>query len=582
MLTPLYWAKVLLCLLIVISGTQMPQKAYAAAGQIIKLVSTSGETTFTVGGCFRVDIRVQTDNLDANSVDVVLPYSTTLLEPYDNALCTGSPAISVLTDGLFPSYPSAGNAITSGTISVTGYDSAGTSPVDTGSAPVDQLFAHIFFKVKAAQNSYTLGLDFTSGDTTDTNMAENGGGGEDVLDAVGNLTLQLNAVGGGGDSGGSTGGGGGSGGTGGGGDTGVRSGNGGGGTRSGTASSTRSGSGSEGDPSVIPHPSAPVEVFDAHSYGDVPEDAWYKDAVLYFMRNNALDMERPRFEPSRQILRAEAAKILSLTHGMDAQAPHTLFDDVEQNVWYAPYVDYAAMEGWMRGYEECYGNVRPCFVGPAHALTRAQAATLILRFIGVTAVERVAALNMVFSDVPVDAWFHDEIRSAVSRCILRGDDGTGLLRPTDPVNRAEFVTMFHRALVTPVQNCTSHPSGIVEEALSLIQRDSQVQDSGSATVEDPLQSDFSLAPAEIPHEEQAPLVHPAAEEPLQPSPPASAPVPSLPQKRTPLLRCDACHRCGEGWLNVCDASECMGLGNCVLNRGFSWNSCIPDPMWCGN
>ncbi len=162
--------------------------AQAASGQIMKLITSDGGTTFYVGRCFRTDISVQTDNLNANSVDVILPYNPTYVAPYTNSGCTVA-ATGIVTDGLFPSYPS--NTISSNTIQVTGYDPSGSSPVNTGANPLDRKIGHIYWKVLAASGAYSFNFDFTLGSTIDTNMAQNNGDGSDVLDAVQNLTVNL-------------------------------------------------------------------------------------------------------------------------------------------------------------------------------------------------------------------------------------------------------------------------------------------------------------------------------------------------------------------------------------------------------
>lgn len=172
------------------SMTLHVQTASATAGQIFKMVTNGSSSTFYQGRCFRVDFYAQTDSLDINSADLVVPYNSTLLQPHSNSSCT-SVATSLLTDGLFPSYPSAGNTIVSNTLKLTGVDSGGSNPVNTGAAPTDSLFAHIFFKVLTTSGSYNLSYNFTLGSTIDTNMAENGGDGSDVLDSVENLSLAL-------------------------------------------------------------------------------------------------------------------------------------------------------------------------------------------------------------------------------------------------------------------------------------------------------------------------------------------------------------------------------------------------------
>lgn len=162
----------------------------AAAGQILKIAASDGGTTFYVGRCFRTNINVQTDTLDANSVDIIIPYNPTYIQPYSNSGCT-SVATQIITHNLFPAYPS--NQIVGNQILVTGYDPSGTAPVDTGAAPAHRTLGYVFWKVLAASGSYNLGFTHTLGLTTDTNMAENNGDGSDVLDAVENATFNLSA-----------------------------------------------------------------------------------------------------------------------------------------------------------------------------------------------------------------------------------------------------------------------------------------------------------------------------------------------------------------------------------------------------
>lgn len=164
--------------------------ANAAAGQILKIAASDGGTTFYVGRCFRTNFNIQTDTLDANSVDLIIPYNPSYIQPYSNSGCT-SVATQIITHDLFPSYPS--NTISGNEILVTGYDPSGTNPVDTGAAPADRTIGYVFWKVIAASGAYNLNYDFTLGLTTDTNMAENNGDGTDVLDAVENATFNLAA-----------------------------------------------------------------------------------------------------------------------------------------------------------------------------------------------------------------------------------------------------------------------------------------------------------------------------------------------------------------------------------------------------
>lgn len=169
------------------------RRVSAAAGQYVKIsVPDAPNATFYVGRCFRTNFRVQTDGLDANSVDLNIPYNPTYIQPFSNSGCT-SVASSIITHSLFPSYPA--NTISDNRIQVTAYDPTGSSPVDTGAAPADQILGYLFWKVMSESGAYKLDYNYTQGLTTDTNMAENNGDGTDVLDGVENITLNLSSDG---------------------------------------------------------------------------------------------------------------------------------------------------------------------------------------------------------------------------------------------------------------------------------------------------------------------------------------------------------------------------------------------------
>ncbi len=166
------------------------ERAQAAAGQYLKLAAYDEGLVFYGGRCFRMDFLIQTDSLDANSVDIELPYDSTYVLPYSDAECT-SPATQILSTGLFPAMPA--NIINDTRIRVTAYDPSGNDPVNTGPAPAHQSLGYVYWKVMAVHPAYPLSYDFTYGpyNTLDTNMAENDGDGTDVLDGVENVTFSF-------------------------------------------------------------------------------------------------------------------------------------------------------------------------------------------------------------------------------------------------------------------------------------------------------------------------------------------------------------------------------------------------------
>ena len=60
--------------LLIYSMTLHVQSASAAAGQIFKMRTGGGGSTYYVGRCFRVNFYAQTDSMDVNSADLVVPY----------------------------------------------------------------------------------------------------------------------------------------------------------------------------------------------------------------------------------------------------------------------------------------------------------------------------------------------------------------------------------------------------------------------------------------------------------------------------------------------------------------------------
>lgn len=173
-LTPLYFF------------TTTPARANPAP--YFKLVATQGQgvgsNEFYVGRCIRVDIYLNTGGRNTNGADVEISYDNNILTPVQSNCSTI--ATSVYTDGLYNVYPSQGNNISEDTIILSAYNNPGNSTnVSNG------LYGHLFFTILNASSSHNLTFLYTQGLTTDTNLAETGGDGSDILLSVENLTLSL-------------------------------------------------------------------------------------------------------------------------------------------------------------------------------------------------------------------------------------------------------------------------------------------------------------------------------------------------------------------------------------------------------
>ncbi len=166
------------------------ERTQAAAGQYLKLAAFDKGLVFYEGRCFRMDFLIQTDSLNANSVDIDLPYDPAYVQPFSDGECT-SPATRIHSTGLFPAMPA--NIVGADRILVTAYDPSGTDPVNTGPAPADASLGYIYWKVMQPNSAFPLHYNFTYGpyNTLDTNMAENNGNGTDVLDGVENVVFDF-------------------------------------------------------------------------------------------------------------------------------------------------------------------------------------------------------------------------------------------------------------------------------------------------------------------------------------------------------------------------------------------------------
>ncbi len=178
-------------------------------------------------------------------------------------------------------------------------------------------------------------------------------------------------------------------------------------------------------------------------YTDVPSGAYYEGAAEALVELGALDSAETRLRPSDLATRAELAKLMVNLRGEALLRPSVRsFDDVSTTAWYYPYIETSASAGWIRGDKDCYVNkAKPCTARPGDGVNRAEAAALLVRMFALGATDDAPA----FMDNPAYEWYYDEIQTAADHCVLQGDGDTGLVRPASFMNRAEMITMFHRA-----------------------------------------------------------------------------------------------------------------------------------------
>jgi hypothetical protein len=186
---------------------------------------------------------------------------------------------------------------------------------------------------------------------------------------------------------------------------------------------------------------------DKADFTDVPANHWAaEDIELLSNKLIVAGVSAEQFDPNRNITRAEFARLVVRSLGLNNSTEEAEFSDVEGDEWYADEVATAAEAGLIFGYDD--GTFRP-----TQTITRAELAAMVVRamtFAGtdveLTTAEQAEALESFRDLNQVGAWAQDELAIAVSEGIVLGV-GADRLAPNSNATRAEATAMLARYLV---------------------------------------------------------------------------------------------------------------------------------------
>ncbi|HZG79758.1 MAG TPA: S-layer homology domain-containing protein, partial [Brevibacillus sp.] len=140
-----------------------------------------------------------------------------------------------------------------------------------------------------------------------------------------------------------------------------------------------------------------------------------------------------KFDPNRQVTRAEMAMILANTGMINPETSASgTFYDVDNGHWAADAIKRANEAGLMNGYANGTFN-------PQGGITRAEMATIVYKYLGLTG----DGMPNNFNDVPADHWA-TQIIAAVSESGLMNGYPDGTFHPQKTLTRAETVTIINR------------------------------------------------------------------------------------------------------------------------------------------
>jgi hypothetical protein len=174
--------------------------------------------------------------------------------------------------------------------------------------------------------------------------------------------------------------------------------------------------------------------------------SWAKDAINDMgSRMIVSGVGDSRYEPGRDITRAEFSAIMVRALGLDAGIGEKSFSDVGSGDWYGGYIETAVSYGLITG----YGDGR---FGPNDKITREQAMAIIARAMVLTELRPdlteggITDLLTPFADGgEVSGWSAAGIAACLETGVVTGRSDTALC-PKENITRAEVAVIVQRLL----------------------------------------------------------------------------------------------------------------------------------------
>lgn len=179
----------------------------------------------------------------------------------------------------------------------------------------------------------------------------------------------------------------------------------------------------------------------AEPFTDVASDSWYASAVRYVCANGFFNgTSATTFAPEGNMTRAMFVTVLGRMAGVDpADYPGTDFTDVQEGLWYAPYVKWAAQYGITTG----TGGGK---FSPDALITREQMAAFFVRYFekfGVRFKTEPSVTTQPADLERVSAWARDAVLQLWALGLLNGDGVN--FNPGDNAARCQTAALCQRA-----------------------------------------------------------------------------------------------------------------------------------------
>lgn len=177
------------------------------------------------------------------------------------------------------------------------------------------------------------------------------------------------------------------------------------------------------------------------TFSDVPKSFWGYESIERAAQLGYVNgVGGGKFEPNRQLTRAEFVTMLHRMAGKDAAGSAAAFTDVPADAWYRDAVNWAAEKGYVNGTGENSFN-------PDGKITRQEVVTILFRYSGSQSGAETmftATYDSQFTDSGAIApWAKSAMYWAIYNGVVNGTSQT-TVSPTATATRAEVAAIFVR------------------------------------------------------------------------------------------------------------------------------------------
>lgn len=178
----------------------------------------------------------------------------------------------------------------------------------------------------------------------------------------------------------------------------------------------------------------------AAAFTDVPDDAWYSQAVDYAVSHGMFSgTGAGTFSPSTPMTRGMIVVVLSNVAKADVSSSKDAnFSDVQPSDWYADAINWAYEQGYVSG---TGANT----FSPNSVVTRAQIAVILSNYLhSINAALEEDGNSAAFNDIAaIPSWALEGVKYMQAIGLMAGDSA-GNFNPNKELTRAEAATVFMR------------------------------------------------------------------------------------------------------------------------------------------